>query len=287
MREPHAFELVESLNYSSSVRVRPGEQLAAWGNRQHRLVTTAQLRAVGWESDDVAYRVKAGRLFPVFAEVYSLGGEPQTDKELWMASVLTYGRGTALGASAAAELYDLLRYPLKELHVVTLRQRRPRDGIVPHAHTSGYPWRFVEGIPVTSPEQTILDCATTVSNDKAYRRIVRQAQVENLTSHAKLLAFAAQNRGARGIARLREELAEGPSRTRSANEDEVLDVFRHGGTPEPNAIVHGDEVDLWFPKLNIAVEVQSVLHENPTAHADDLAKKDRLEGRGVRVLWVS
>ena len=280
MREPHAFELAENGHSGRSGRVRPEERLAAWGKRQHRLVTTAQLRAVGWDGSLVSKRVDAGRLHPVFAEVHSLGGEPRTDKELWMASVLTYGRGTALGASAAAELYDLLRYPLKELHVVTLRHRKPRDGIVPHAHTDGYPWRFVDGIPVTSPEQTILDCATTVTNPKAYRRIVRTAQAEQLTSHAKLLAFAARNPGKRGVARLRRELAEGPSRTRSANEDEVLDVFRQGGVPEANAIVHGDEVDLWFPKLAVAVEVQSALHENPTAQANDLAKRNGSKGAG-------
>ena len=268
-------------------RLRPDECLARWGSRQHRLVTTAQLRAVGWDKDSVARRVASGRLHEVFFDVYSLAGPPQTAREVWMAAVLTFGRGTALGASAGAELYALLRYPLNELHVVTLRKRKPRDGIVPHAHTKGFPWRFVDGIPVTSPEQTILDCAKTVRNDKAYRRIVRKAQAENLTSHARLLAFAARHRRARGVARLNRELAEGPSPTRSANEDEVLEVFRRGVMPEPNAIVHGEEVDLWFPDLAVAMEVQSALHDNPTAQADDLAKKERLERRGVRVLWIS
>jgi hypothetical protein len=268
-------------------RLRPDELLARWGLRQHRQVTSAQLQAVGWDKDAIARRVKAGRLHPVFAEVYSLGGPPQTDKELWMAAVLTFGRGTVLAASAAAELYELLRYPLGELHVATLRQRRPREGIVTHAHAKGFNWRFVDGIPVTSPEQTILDCATTVVNAKAYRRIVRKAQAEGLTSHAKLVAFAACSKGQRGVCRLKKELEAGPSPTRSANEDEILEVFRTGGEPLANHVVGGDEVDLWFPKLGIAVEVQSELHDNPTALKDDVAKKERLERRGARVLWVS
>ncbi len=86
---------------------------------------------------------------------------------------------------------------------------------------------------------------------------------------------------------MRRELAEGPSRTRSANEDEVLEVGRHGGEPVPHATVFGEEVDLWFPTLGIAMEVQGPPHDNPTARADDLAKLDRLERRGVRVLWIS
>ena len=56
---------------------------------------------------------------------------------------------------------------------------------------------------------------------------------------------------------------------------------------EDNNPLCGDEVDLFFPRLNVAVEVQSALHDNPTAEADDLAKKARLERRGVRVLWIS
>ena len=267
-------------------RVRPDDQLAQWGRRQHRQITTLQLAAVGWDKDAVARRVRAGRLHPVFAEVYSLGGPPQTDKERWMAAVLTYGRGTALGASAAAELYDLLRYPLEQLHVVTLRQRRPRDGITPHAR-KGFAWRYVDNIPVTSPEQTILDCASTVGNDTAYRRIVRQAQVEGLTSHARLVAFAAMNKGKRGVARMKAELADGPSPTRSGFEDDVLEIFRRGGDPLVNHLVGGDELDLFFPKLNVGIEVDGTPHDNPTARADDEAKTERLRRRGVRLLRVS
>lgn len=63
-------------------------------------------------------------------------------------------------------------------------------------------------------------------------------------------------------------------------------MVRHGGEPIPNAIVFGEEVDLWFPALNTAIEVMSGLHDNPTALADDLAKMARLEAREVRVLWI-
>ena len=139
---------------------------------------------------------------------------------------------------------------------------------------------------MTGPEQTVLDAAATIKSDKAYRRIVRQAQIDD-TTHARLLALSAMRPGHRGVGRLKRELAEGPSRTRSANEDEVLEVFRHGGEPIPNVVIAGDEIDLYFPKLNVAIEVQSPLHDNPTARADDVAKKARLEQRGLRVLWVN
>ena len=99
--------------------------------------------------------------------------------------------------------------------------------------------------------------------------------------------MSAMNPGHRGVARLKRELAEGPTRTRSANEDEVLEVLRHGGEPIPNVLIDVDEVDLFLPELDVAIEVQSALHDNPTAQADDAARKDRTERRGLRVLWIS
>jgi hypothetical protein len=250
------------------------------------MVTTAQLRAAGIEGSAITYRIQVGRLHPVFDGVYSLGGPPQTDKELWMAATLTFGAGAKLAASAAAELYGWLRYPLNEIHVLTPTPRKGRDGIRTRYTSRPVRWKFIDFIPVTGAEQTVLDCATTVRSDKAYRRIVRQSQIDD-TTHAALLSFAAINKGARGVARLKYELAEGPSPTRSANEDDILEVFRRGGEPEPNKTIFGVEVDLYFARLGVAVEVMSSLHDNPTAYADDVAKKAYLEGKGVRVLWIT
>jgi hypothetical protein len=171
--------------------------------------------------------------------------------------------------------------------VTTPREARSRKGITTHHRANGVAWRYVDHIPVTGPEQTILDCAGTIRSDKAYRRIVRQAQVDELTSHARLLAFAAQNKGQRGVARLKRELADGPSRTRSGFEDDVLEVFRTGGEPEHNYEIAGLEVDLYFPKLGVVIEVDGGVHDNPTAKADDEAKQAQLEALGYTVLRLS
>ncbi len=64
----------------------------------------------------------------------------------------------------------------------------------------------------------------------------------------------------------------------------MLEVFRTGGEPQPNVVIGGDEVDLYWPALRIVVEVDGQPHDNPTAQADDDAKTRRLEARGVRVL---
>ena len=223
----------------------------------------------------------------MFAEVYSLGGPPRTDREWWMASVLTFGPGTRVSDSAAAELYGWLRYPIGDLHVTTAAERASRDGITTHHRTRSTAWGHIDHIPVTSPEQTILDCAATLKNPKLFTRIIRQAQAEKATTHARLLLLTSQSAGVRGVARLRAELAEGPSPTRSANEDRVLDLLRNGGPVLTNHLIDGDEVDVYLPEHNAVIEVQSPLHDNPAARKHDAAKQSRLEARGIRVyeLW--
>lgn len=244
----------------------------------------AQLRAVGWDKDAVARRVRAGRLRPVFAEVYGLGGPPQTDRERWMAATLSYGRGAELSHSAAAELYELLRYPLGEIHVTTLRERRSRQGIIAHHRRSGSRARFVDGIPVTSPEQTVLDRAATVRNNKAYRRVVRQAQATGLTTHARLAALSARHRGARGVTRLKRELAHGPSPTRSATRSSRCSAMaetpsRTRSCTARRSIPGSRSSDRGGGAVSAS--------RQPDAQADDLAEKARLERRGVRVVWVT
>lgn len=285
MREAGSAEHVDPYHHGKNLRVRPEEALARIGRWQHRQVTTAQLREAGWSDRVISARVRAGRLHPVFSGVFSLGGPPQTPKETFMAATLSFGQGTQLAASAAVDLYEWLRYPLGELFVLTPTPRRPRQGITPIHRANPGPSKHIDLIPVTGPEQTVLDAATTIRSDKAYRRVVRASQIDD-TTYPRLLAFAAMNKGARGVARLKLELKDGPSRTRSANEDEVLELFRHGGEPIPNHVLDGDEFDLYFAGVDVAVEVMSGLHANPTAHADDLAKKARAEARGTRVLWI-
>jgi hypothetical protein len=204
-----------------------------------------------------------------------------------MASVLSFGPGTRLSDVAAAELCGWLRYPRNELHVTTTTERAPRDGITPHHRTRSKDWRRIDNIPVTSPEQTILDCAATLRSDKLFQRIVRQSQAEKATTHARLLVFNAQSAGIRGTARLRAELAEGPSPTRSGNEDDVLKLLRSSGTILPNHDIDGDEVDLYFPEHRAVIEVDSELHDNPAAKKHDAAKQARLEAKGLKVFRIA
>lgn len=172
----------------------------------------------------MTWRVQRGRLHPVIAEVYSLGGPPRIDREWWMASVLTFGRGTRLSDSAAVELYGWLRYPLRELHVTTTTERKSRDGIRPHHRTSSAARRVIDRIPVTSREQTILDCATHV---RLVLLAAGAARGQGPAGVLDLPAEPAQNRPTPSSGRVRRS---GPVRRRTAQARQACAVRHERGS---------------------------------------------------------
>jgi predicted transcriptional regulator of viral defense system len=68
-------------------------RIAALARRQHGVVSTAQLRAVGVEQRAVSYRVAAGRLHRLHHGVYAVGHPVLTAHGRWMAAVLAGGAG--------------------------------------------------------------------------------------------------------------------------------------------------------------------------------------------------
>lgn len=172
--------------------------------------------------------------------------------------------------------------------VLTPRHVRPRPGIDARttAVTASERTRHY-GIPVTTPARTLLDLALVVPA-RTLSRAVRQAEVLGLVKHAALVELAASGR--RGAPALRAVLAPEPTATRSTLEDDVVDGLRgEAGTPSflTNAQVAGREVDLYFPELDLVVELDSErYHGTPQAQHEDALKQAALEAAGHRVLRI-
>jgi hypothetical protein len=75
--------------------------------RQLGHVTRAQLLALGWGRDTIAFRVRSGELIPVHSGVYAVGHVPLRAHERSMAAVLACGPGAVLSHAAALALYGL------------------------------------------------------------------------------------------------------------------------------------------------------------------------------------
>ena len=145
------------------------------------------------------------------------------------------------------------------------------------------------GIRVTSPARTVLDIAPTLT-DTALTRAVNDARLAGYLQFGALAELLARSTGAPGAARL-ELLISGDAPTRSQFEDAFKRFLRRFGLPTPlmNVQVEGYEVDAWFPRERLIVELDGYrYHQDRGAfERDPQARRDvacRRPGYGPRDL---
>src|SRR5438270_6734894 len=105
--------------------------IANLANRQRGYVTRQQLLKLGLGPDAIRYRVRIGRLIPVYAGVYAVGHLPTSCIDRAAAAILACGNGAALGHHSAACLWGFLKPWRVPFHVTALSAHR-RQGIIVH-----------------------------------------------------------------------------------------------------------------------------------------------------------
>jgi very-short-patch-repair endonuclease len=148
-------------------------------------------------------------LIPVHYGVYRLAGTPGSWRQRAMASCLAYEAPVALSHRAAARLWNLedIKADDPEVTITSGRSGR-RGGILTHrAALSDSEVLSRQGIPVTSPERTLVDLATMFS-PKLLERVVDQALRRHLVTVDKLERCHARRSGSGwpGSATMREIL---------------------------------------------------------------------------------
>lgn len=259
-------------------RSTPDQRIAWESDRQHGVITIAQLHEAGLSDDAVLGRVRSGRLHRVHRGVYAVGHRRLPVEGRWMAAALACGDGAVLSHRSAAALWGML--PRRgatvgaggPIDVLVPYARRPgkRNGIRLHRSRSLLPSHVVrrDGIPVTSPARTIDDLQRGVSPSEM-RSMVRKAEVLGL----------------------RTELTPRAEPTRSDLEDLFLGFCERYGFPAPevNRMVGKLEVDFTWPDLKVAVETDSYgFHRGAQAYENDHERDLDLRAAGydvVRLTW--
>lgn len=147
-----------------------------------------------------------------------------------------------------------------------------------------------EGVPVTSPERTLIDFAA--SHPLQVESAVSEAFAVGLTDHRSLLRALATTPGRRGVGRLRVllEAPRGLARTRSGHERRLLRMIRDADLPEPeiNAKIGPWEVDLLWRAHGVVIEVDDyATHSSPRAFERDRRKSAELEDQGLTVRRIT
>lgn len=263
---------------------KPDARAAGVAAEQHGVVSFQQLLDVGLSATAVRERLRKGFLHRVHRGVYAFGHPAISFEGRCMAASLALrprasssserisGPASAAFVShrSAAALWRLLpsaRGPI-DVTVTTGGGRRSRAGLRVHRSytlTADATTRK-KGIPVTTPQRTLLDMRRTCS-EVELRAAVREAEL-------------------RGIAV--EDV--GGDRTRSELERLFLRLCTREGIPPPlvNARVAGLVVDFFWPRQRLVVETDGYrYHRGRIAFEEDRVRDLRLRASGHQVLRLT
>jgi very-short-patch-repair endonuclease len=267
----------------------PGFDGWALAERQHGVVTHAQLRARGLSASAIKHRITTGRLHPLSLGVYAVGRPQLTQYGRWMAAVLSCGPHAVLTHHSAAALWEIgsERPGCIEVSVLTRTQRR-RDGIVVHRRAlKPHEVTARDGIPLTAPIRTLVDIACRF-NSRQLERAIREADTRGLCDPEELRAALDEMRGQRGVGVLRRMLDRHTFvLTDSELERRFLPIARRAGLPKPQTqvTVNGFRVDFYWPEFGLVVETDGLrYHRTPAQQAADRVRDQAHTAAGLTPL---
>lgn len=270
------------------------QELAELARRQHGVVSIRQLRTLlGYSQDSVEYACAQGRLHRLHQGVYAVG---HTDLPLHgrcLGAVLGCGRGALLSHWSAAWLWGLMPTQPIPIHVTTPISRKARLGLRIHrSRTLADEDRALdEGIPVTSIARTALDLAARVRT-RSVNRLLQRSEELGLFDLPDFESVLARNKGHRGARPLRRAIAiyEPPPFTRSGLELRFFELVLEHGLPRPatNYVEAGYELDVYWPELRFAVELEVFeTHGSRLSFEEDAVRQEELKLAGVEMIPVT
>ena len=266
--------------------------LAELATRQHGVVATRQLKALGYGRNAVAKAAKVERLHRVHRGVYVVGQRRLTWHGWCMAAVLA-SYPSVVSHLPAAWIWGLLGSRPETIHI-TCRSPRPRKRlfVVHTADLAPADLARRDGIPVTSLPRTILDVAVT-SRPRTVRRHLQLADDLKVFDLREMEDLLGRTKGHRGQAKVRAALElydELPVFTRSGLEERFLEVVREAGLPEPamNSFVAGFEIDAYWADHRFGVELDVYeTHGSRLSFEEDRERDDELLLAGIETTRVT
>jgi very-short-patch-repair endonuclease len=248
-------------------------QVARVAAQQRGLITTRQLFDCGLDKSAIGRRLRVGRLHRVHRGVYSVGHAGLLLGAKWKAATLYCGEGSALSHRSGTELWRMLEHGQGPIHVSvrTPGGRSPQPGLAIHRIPSlqAHDVTVHHGIPVTTPQRTLLDIRNDLDPGEL-RRAVRQAEILRLPVDAGAIIG---------------------DRATSELELRFLDLCRRHRLPPPevNVVIEGIRVDFLWRRERLIVETDGrAFHRGVVSQLDDRDRDQRLASLGYetfRLTW--
>lgn len=271
---------------------RDGGELANVATRQLGLVTAAQLNELGFSGSSISRAVSAGRLHRLHQGVYAAGHTALSGEARCLAAALACGPGALVSHGSAAWLWGLVDDLWLPFEVVVPTPRRPRKGIrVRSATVRAADRREAKGVPVTSVPLTLLHMGATRGErflGYLLGRVERQGMLD-LFEFDSLLSDSAGYRGAALLRSALEEFRE-PVFVRSRLERRFRRLIQASNMPLPstNYFAGGYELDMYWPKLRFAVELDTYdYHGDRRAFEQDRKRHEDLKLAGIEIVRIT
>ena len=259
----------------------------AWelAERDHWVVTHAELIAVGYTASAIKHRLRKGRLHRQARGVYSVGTPVLSELGRLMVAIKQCGPGAVLSHLTAAVLWEIWRTAPAQVHVTVPPDRNPRpSGVrVLRRELPEGARTLRERVPLTTVLQTLIDCAPNRARPEL-ERMINQADARGLL-RADALHDAVRARtepGARRICAILDEDAF------VLTESELERLFvpiaiRAGlGKPLTQQWIGGYRHDFYFPVHDLVVEVDGLrYHRTPLQQRRDLEKEHALAALSI------
>ncbi len=268
-------------------------------DRQHGVVTHAQLRGLGMGGEAIRHRVASGRLHRLTRGVYAVGRPGLTDRGRWMAAVSACGLLALLSHRSAAALHGIRRrwsdpvevvipsHLVRRRHGVHVYRRRPLRADVPDGTADLLRPQVVDEIPVTSPVVTLVDLATCLPRGQL-EAAINEADHRGLVSPEALRLAIDGLPGRPGVRPLRVLLdTASHALTTTALEGHFLPLACSAGLPPPQTQVQlgPHRVDFYWVELGLIVETDSLrYHRTAFKQAADKRRDNEHAGCGLTTL---
>lgn len=259
--------------------------------RQHGVVTRGQLLRGGLSRGAIEHRLKKGTLRRLHYGVYC-AGPVAAHYQREMAAALACGPAAALSHRTAGGLWAMMPAPQREAPVEVTGPRSlrgPASGVrLYRMELEPDEITLRHRLPVTTPARTVLDLASGLGPDEMERILARAVKQKLVTCEA-VEAMLLRHPRRPGCRTLRALLADavGPAFVRSEAETGFLALLRKAGVPRPrsNVVVHGLEVDFFWPDRGLVAEVDGFAHHSHRSAFENDRRRDHiLAAEGLVVL---
>lgn len=268
---------------------------------QHWLVSRADVERAGGTVRAATHRVRTGTWERADRSVYRLAGAPRLWEASILALILSAGPPAVATHHTAAALHGIPGYGRGRPEVAIPRgTEHRREGVRMRSSTDldRCDPVVIAGIPTTDFGRTILDLARTASDRRLLRAIEWGRRNERVDWPSLISTLARHARQGRpGIRRLRRVITANIDREEVTDSDFellVLSLLAEHGLPTPvlhHQVWDGErfvaEVDLAYPQLRIAIELDGAIHLEAQVRERDLPRQNDLVLLGWTVLRFS